>query len=132
MVGQVTTAILFNRQRGSGREVAVNLVDAGVEIVSLSGEPIAVWTYDVIDLIKETNLPDEGSFTVPHDPFHTLQAVPADTFDAIIERAAPARRTLRGSVWNFERLWQGVPGNLRGVIVVAIGYGVFKAYEWIF
>lgn len=128
----MATAILFNHQRGSGREVTVNLIDAGVEIASLSGEPIAVWTYDVIDLIKETNLPDEGSFTVQHDPFHTLQMVPADIFDAIIERAGQARRTQRGSVWNFERLWQGVPGNLRGVIVVGIAYGVFKAYEWLF
>jgi hypothetical protein len=38
----MATAILFNHQRGSSREVTVNLIDAGVEIVSLSGEPIAV------------------------------------------------------------------------------------------
>lgn len=128
----MTNAILFNNMRGSGREVTLNLIDAGVEIISVGGEPIAVWPYGVIDLIKHTNLSDEGEFTVEHDPFNTLQAVQPDIFQAIIKRAAPARRTLRRSAWNFERLWQGIPWNLQGGLIVAIVYGLYEAYIWLF
>ena len=128
---QMTNAILYNHQRGSGREVTINLHDAGVEICSVGGEPIAVWPYGVIDLIKHTNLSDEGAFTVGHDPFNTLQSVEPEIFQAIIKRAPHARRTLRGSVWNLQRLWDGVPRNLQGVMVIAILYGLYEAYNWL-
>lgn len=128
----MTNAIFYNHQRGSGREVTVNLHDAGVEIISAGGEPIAIWPYGVIDLIKHTNLSDEGEFSVEHDPFNTLLSVAPDIFQAIIKRAPRARRTLHGSVWNFGRLWNGVPRNLQGILVIAVGYGLYEAYIWLF
>jgi hypothetical protein len=57
--------------------------------------------------------------------------VPPDIFRAIIERAGQARRTLRGSVWNFERLWHGVPGNIRAIVVIGIFYGLYEVYKWL-
>ena len=129
---EMTNAILFNATRGSGREVTVHLIDAGVEIISAGGDPIAVWPYGVIDLIKHTNLSDEGEFVVEHDPFNTLQSVEPDIFQAIIKRAPQARQTLQGSVWNFGRLWQGIPRNLQGVLIVAVGYGLYEGYIWLF
>ncbi len=93
---------------------------------------IAVWPYGVIDLIKHTNLSDEDEFTVKHDPFNTLQSVEPGMFQTIIQRAPLARRTLRGSDWNFERFWNGVPRKLQGVLVIATLYGLYRAYDWLF
>jgi hypothetical protein len=126
----VTTAILFNHQRGSGREVTVNLIDSGIEIMSIAGEHISVWPYHVVDLIKHTRMAREGSFAACHDENHLLQVFEPSLWDSILERAPLAQRTEMRmvSVWWRDLLsfdiyvWVTVAG----LIVVACRYA-YKA-----
>lgn len=133
----MTNAILFNKMRGSGREVTINLIDSGIEIVSSAGEHIAVWPYQVVDLIKESEIAREGAFVADHDQIHLLQIFDAALWDRVMERTPRARKTEQGpSNIAWWRIWRGVPDNLTGIIL--LGAVVFligaarEAYLWLF
>ena len=131
----MTDAILFNTLRGSGRNVKVGLLDVGLELASQAGEPIAIWPYDAIDLIKETSFQSEGIFKVPYDSVHTLRIADSVSWKMIVDRAPHAAQTLRASkrtLWDYVTmlpepvqvgLWLGGP--------LALIYAIFSAWHWL-
>ncbi|WP_374384517.1 hypothetical protein [Dongia sp.] len=130
-------AILFNTMRNTDREVTINLIDSGIEIVSGTGEPIAIWAYSVVDLLKETELRDEGPFVVAHDPQSILQVPDSELWNRIVERAPQARKTKReATATAWWRIWRGVPDQAAGAlwigIVLTIVWAGRQLYLWIF
>lgn len=128
----MTNAILFSKVRGSGRDVTINLIDSGIEIVSATGEHIAVWPYQVVDLVKHTRMAREGSFVASHDEINLLQVFDPSLWDSILERAPLAQETEATtiSVW-WRDLIKGdfyVWVTLAGLIAVGCRY----AYQALF
>lgn len=132
----MTNAIFFNRMRGSGREVSINLIEAGIEITSLAGEPIAVWPYASVDLLKETSARREGSFVADHDEINLLQVFEPSLWDRIVGRAPRARRTAFRATSHWWNAFIGRPDQtvfyVWAALVGAIIWGGSKIYSWLF
>ena len=133
----MTNAILFSKMRGTDREVTINLIDSGIEIISATGEPIAIWPYSVVDLLKETDVSGEGSFAVAHDPLSILQVPDGALWDRIMERAPRARKTERqATATAWWRIWRGVPDQAAGAlwigIIITVGWAGRQIYLWLF
>lgn len=132
----MTNVIFFNKIRGSGREVTINLIDSGIEIMSSTGEHIAIWAYPVVDLVKESSVPREGSFFVDHDPIHFLQIFDEALWDQVIERTPRARKTERKMTAFWWQIWEGIPDQAIAGVLIAITLGTFwggrQMYLWLF
>jgi hypothetical protein len=94
----VTIAVLFDNMRGSGRDVAVTLGTAGLEIATAEGNAIGVWPYGAI---KRARVASQAwiDLQLANDETRTLQIYDRKTTDAILALTPGARR--RGL---FERL----------------------------
>jgi hypothetical protein len=132
----MTNAILFNKMRGTDREVTINLIDSGIEIISVAGESIAIWAYSVVDLLKDTRVSGEGSFVVAHDPVNLLQVPDRALWERIMERAPRARKTEReATATAWWRIWRGVPDQAAGAlwigIILTVVWAGRQLYLWI-
>lgn len=129
----MTNAILFNKMRGSGRDVTINLIDAGIEITSAAGEHIAVWPYPVVDLIKETGLAHEGYFAADHDETNLLRVFDRSMWDRIVEHTPRAQETEASLAHNWRRdllafdihVWAAIAG----LIVVGCSYAFHAIFS---
>jgi hypothetical protein len=90
----LTNAILFDNARGSGREVTVSFLDAGIELASIAGEQIAVWPYGSIESLSR-DFTVETAFRLNRHEILTLQVFDKALSDEILARAPMAKRAAR-------------------------------------
>jgi hypothetical protein len=120
--------------RNTSREVTINLIDSGIEIVSMAGEHIATWPYHVVDLVKQTRVPREGYFVAGHDEFNLLQVLDPSLWDSILERAPLAQGTEAGTIlaWWRDLLFGDLSGFVWITVAGLIAVGCRYAYKVLF
>lgn len=128
----MTSAILFNSMRGSGREVRLTFAKAGIEIASANDEPIAVWPYMALSRVP-SDLADGIEVRLAHDEILTLRIFD-DASSATLVAKAPALR--RSKVMYF--LARLLPMHSEGhdpvkvgiaIVLGLIGYGIWAAWH---
>lgn len=124
----MTIAVLFNNQRGSGRDVALTLGTAGLEIATGDGDVIGVWPYGAI---KRSRFTSQAwiDLQLATDETRTLQIYDRRTTDALLALTPNARRT-----GIFQRL--GVDETFFrfeiGIGLAAVVAGIALAWGWLF
>ncbi|TDQ81365.1 hypothetical protein A8950_2433 [Dongia mobilis] len=93
------SAILFNRIRGSGREVFISLNEFGVELTSSAGAPIAIWLYAAIRIVPNDAIDEPVALRLPHDDIHELQIANLAWVAAITERSPDLLSARRAARW---------------------------------
>ncbi len=87
----MTIAVLFDNLRGSGRDVALTMGKAGLEIATDDGNVIGVWPYGAIKRSRFTSQ-TWVDLQLANDESRTLQNYDRQTTDALLALTPNARR----------------------------------------
>jgi hypothetical protein len=127
---------LFNRIRGSGREVFVSLNEHGVELASTVGASIATWPYEAIRIVPNDAIGEPVTLRLPHDDIHELRIADLAWVSAITERSPDLQSAWRAARWaKIGLIWSGVPDQAQAAIILGslalVIWGGHSVLSWL-